>query len=86
MFAVLFALGLFYAKDLFSGGLAAIILCSLVFVFFLVWAIRDKSWVKVALPLVAFVVGIGLLLYATQPIFAVSQQMVNTQFVAEWNM
>ena len=29
VFAVLFALGLFYAKDLFSGGLAAIILCSL---------------------------------------------------------
>lgn len=60
VFAVLFALGLFYAKDLFSGGLAAIILCSLVFVFFLVWAIRDRSWIKVVLPLVAFVVGIGL--------------------------
>lgn len=60
VFAVLFALGLFYAKDLFSGGLAAIILCSLVFVFFLVWAIRDRSWIKVILPLVAFVVGIGL--------------------------
>lgn len=60
VFAVLFALGLFYAKDLFSGGLAAIILCSLVFVFFLIWGIRDRSWIKVVLPLVAFVVGIGL--------------------------
>ena len=36
VFAVLFALGLFYAKDLFSGELASIILCSFVFVFFLV--------------------------------------------------
>lgn len=60
VFAVMMALGLFYAKDLFSGALAAIILCSLLLVFFLSWSIKDKSWVKIVLPLVAFVVGIGL--------------------------
>ena len=30
--------------------------------------------------------GLGFLLYATQPIFAVSQQMVNTQFEDALNM
>lgn len=60
VFAVLFALGLFYAKDIFSAGIAAIILCSLVFVFFLIWSIRDKSWIKFVLPFVAFAIGIGL--------------------------
>lgn len=60
VFACLFALGLFYAKDIICGSLAAIILCGLIFVFFLGWSIKDKSWIKFVLPLVAFVVGIGL--------------------------
>lgn len=59
VFAALLALGLFYAKDIISGGIAAIIMCSLVFVFFLTWAIVDRSWIKFVLPLLAFVVGVG---------------------------
>ena len=60
VFAGLLALGLFYAKDIISGSLSAIILCVLTFIFFLSWSIKDRSWIKFVLPLVAFVVGMGL--------------------------
>ncbi len=60
VFATLLALGLFYAKDVFSGEASGIILVGLVLIFFLIWAIKDKSFFKFVVPVVAFVVGVGL--------------------------
>ncbi len=62
VFALMLALGVLYAKDIFSASASAIILIVLLVGFFIAWAVWDKDYKKVVIPIAALIVGIGMFL------------------------